>query len=93
MEIDNSLNNYLKQVDFRSRNSINFSGSRGELYARSNVISHICGKRGHLNKEVMSKENGYCGNPYKNPNELPKYVTKKHVVSDPKDLAKVTMTR
>ena len=48
MEIDNSVNKALKQVDFKSQRSVNGSSSGGGSSERSNMIHHKCGKKGYL---------------------------------------------
>ena len=92
--IDQSINKALEQVDFKSRRSVNGSGSGGGSYDRSYMTCHKCGKKGHNKKNCRSKENGSGGNPPgKYPNELPEWVTKNSVVSDTKALATATTTR
>ena len=49
---------------------------------------------GHIQKDCRSKANHSSGNTPKNSiNELPKWVTRKPVVSDTKNLTTATMTR
>ena len=90
MAIYESVNKYLKQVDFKSHCSGNVSGSS----SRSNVVCHNCGMRRHLQKYCRSKGNGSSGNPpKKSTNDLPEWVANKPVVSDSKDLATAAMNR
>ena len=67
MAIEKSLNNGLKQVDLNSRKGVNGGGYGGGSYARLNVISHKCGKKGHLQKYCNFKGNGYGENPSQKP--------------------------
>ena len=72
MGIDQTINKALKQVDFKSLRSGNFSGSGGGSSARSDMACHKCGKKGHIKKGFMSKVDGSGGNPpNKYANELP----------------------
>ena len=72
MAIEQSINEALKQVDFKSRHSVNGSGSGRGLSARSDMTYHKCGKNGHIHKECRSKVNGSNGNlPKNSKNELP----------------------
>ena len=72
MAIEQSINKYLKQVDFKSRRSVNDSGSGKGSSARSYITCHKCGKKGHIKKECRSTGNGSSGNtPKKSKNELP----------------------
>ena len=48
--IEQSTNKYLKQVDFKSRGSVNGSGSEKGSFARSDEKCHKCGKKGHIQK-------------------------------------------
>ena len=93
MDIEQSINKALKQVNFKSRRSGNGSGSRKGSSARSDITYHKCGKKGHIQKDCRSKANGSNGNtPKKSTNELPEWVTRTPVVSDTKDLTTATMT-
>ena len=61
--------------------------------ARSDIICHKCGNKGHIQKDCRSKGNGSSGRtPKKSTNELPKWVTRKPVDSDTKDMITATMT-
>ena len=92
VDIGQSINKALKQVDFKSRHSGNISGSGRGSSARSDITCHKCGKKGHIHKDCRSNRNGYIGNsPKKSTNELPEWVTKKPFVSDTKDLTTYTM--
>ena len=94
MVIEQSINKSLKQVDFKSCRSGNVSVSGRGSSARSDITCHKCGKKVHIHKYCRSKENGSIGNsPKKSTNELPEWVTKKHIVSDTKDMTTSTMTR
>ena len=93
MAIEQSINKALNQVDFKSHRSINNSGSGRGSSARSYIICHKCGKKGHIQKDCRSKVNVSSGNTPKNStNELPEWVTRKPVVSDTKNLTTATMT-
>ena len=82
----------MKQVDFKSDQSGNGSGSGRGSYARSDMTCQNWGKKGHIQKDCRSKENGFGRNPPQNStNELPEWVNKKPVVSDTKDLIRYTM--
>ena len=82
-----------KQVDFKSRRSGNGSGSERGSSARSDKTCHQCGKKGHIKKDCRSKGHGSSVNtPKKSINELPKWVTRKSVDSDTKDLITATTT-
>ena len=92
MDINQLVNRYLKEVDFRSHHSRNGSGSEGESYDKSNVTCNKFGKKGHTNKDFRSNGNGSSGNPpKKSANEPTEWVTNKPVVSDNNDLATSTM--
>ena len=92
--IEQLINKYLKQVDFKSQSSGNDSGSGIGSSARSDKTCHKCGKKGHIQKDFRSKGNGSNGKtPKKSINELPEWVTRKSVDSDTKDLTTATMTR
>ena len=94
MAIEQSVNKALKQVDFKSRRSVNDSGSGRGLSARSDKTCHKCGKKGHIQKDYRSKGNGSSGNtPKKSVNDLPEWVTRNPVDSYTKDLTTSTMTR
>ena len=94
MVIEQSINKYLKQVDFKIRRSGNGSGSGRGSSSRSDITCHTCVKKGHIQKDCKSKVNGSSRNsPKKSTNELPEWVTQNHVVSDTKDLITSTMTR
>ena len=70
-----------------------YSVKRGSS-ARSDIIFHKCGNKGHIQKECRSKRNGSSDiTPKKSINELPKWVTRKPVGSDTEDLITATMTR
>ena len=85
MVIGNSVNKALKKSVLKSLNSGNGGDFGGGLSTRSNMICHKCGKKGHFWKDCRSKGNGSNGNPpQKSTNELPLWVTKKHIVSDTK---------
>ena len=67
-----SINNTLKQVDFKSHRSGNGSGSGRGSSSRSDMNFQKCGKKGHIHKYRRSKVNGSSGNPPKNyTNDLP----------------------
>ena len=94
MSIEQSINKALKQVGYKSRRSVNGSGSGKGSSARSDITCHKCGKKGHIQKDCRSKGNVSSGNSLKkSTNELPEWVTNKPVVSDIKDLKTATMTR
>ena len=94
VEIEQSINKALKQVDFRSRRSGNCSGYGKGSSTRSDITCHKCGKKGHIQKDCKSKVNGSSGNtPKKSMNELPEWVTRKPVDSDNQDLTTATMNR
>ena len=93
MDIEQSINKALKQVDFKSRRSGNDSGSGRGSSARSDKTCHKSGKKGHIQKYCRSKGNGSSGNtPKESINELPEWVTRKPVDPDTKDLTTATMT-
>ena len=70
--IEQSINKALKQVDFKSRNSGNSSGSGRGSSARSDITCHKCGKEGHIKKDCRSTVNSSSENtPKKSTNELP----------------------
>ena len=72
MAIEQSINKTLKHVDFKSRRSVNGSGSEKGSFARSDGKCHKCGKKGHIQKDCKSKGNGSSGNTSKKSiNELP----------------------
>ena len=81
------------QVGFKSQRSKNGSGSGRGSSARSDKTCHKCNKKGHIKKYCRSKEHGSSVNtPKKSINELQKWVTRKPVDSDTKDLITATMT-
>ena len=81
MAIEQSINKGLKQVYFKSPRSENGSGSEKGSSARSDITCHKCGKKGHIHKYCRSKGNRSSGkSSKKSTNELPEWVTKKHVV-------------
>ena len=49
--IEQSINEALKQVDFKSRRSGNGSGSEKGSFAKSDQKCHKCGKKGHIKKD------------------------------------------
>ena len=63
--IEQLVNKYLKQVDFKSRIIVNDSGS-GVSFVKSNVTFHECGKKVRIQKDCKAKGNGYSGKPPKN---------------------------
>ena len=82
MATDQLVNKALKQIDFKIRHNGNGSGSGGESSIKSNLSCHKCGKKGHIKKYCRSKGNGSSGNSPRNyANELPKWFTKKPIVS------------
>ena len=90
-EYSNIVNS--KQVDFKIQRSGNGSGSERGSSDRSDKTCHKCGKQGHTKKYCRSKGHGSSVNsPKKSINELPKWVTRKPVDSDNKDLITSTMT-
>ena len=80
--IEQTINKYLKQVDFKRHRSENGSGSgRGSSY-RSDITCHKCDKKVHIQIDYRSRGNGSSGNsPNNSTNELPEWATKNHVVS------------
>ena len=60
--IEQSINKALKQVDFKSRRSVNGSGSEKGSFDRSDGKCHKCSKKGHIQKDCKSKGNGSSGN-------------------------------
>ena len=94
MAIEKPINKALKQVYFRSRCSVNVSGCGRRSSARSDITCHKWGKKGHIQKNCRSKENGSSGkSPKKSTNELPEWVTKKPVVLDTKYLKTANVVR
>ena len=94
MVIEQLINKALKQVDLKIQRSGNGSGSGRGSYARPYITCHMCGKKGHIQKDCRSKGNGYGWNsPKKSTNELPEWVNRKPVVSDNKYLTTSTITR
>ena len=94
MAIEKSIKKALKQVDFKSRRSVNGSGSRRGSSVRSDITCHKCGKHGHIYKDYRSKGNGSSDNtPKKSTNELPEWDTNKPVVSDTKYPKTATINR
>ena len=90
-EYSNIVNS--KQVDFKRRCSGNDGGSGKGSFTRSDGKCHKCGKKGHIKKDCRSKIHGSSVNtPKKSINELTKWVTRKPVDSDTKDLITTTMT-
>ena len=72
VDIEQSINKALKQVDFKIRCSGNGSGSGKGSSASSDITCNKCGKKGHIWKDCRSKGNGYSGNSSKkSTNELP----------------------
>ena len=92
--IEESVKKALKQVEFKGHHSVNVIGSRGGSNYRSNVTCNMCGNKGHVQKYYRPKVTGSSGNPTnKYKNDLPEWFTKKHAVSDTKDLETSTMNR
>ena len=50
VDIEQSINKTLNYVGFKSLCRGNGSGSGGRSFARSDMTSHKCGKKGHLKK-------------------------------------------
>ena len=70
--IEQSINKALEQVDFKSRCSVNGSGSGRGSSTRSDITCHKCGKKVHIQNDCRSKGNGYSEkSPKKSTNELP----------------------
>ena len=93
MDIDQSVNKALRQVDFKSCRSEYVSGSGGGSYVKSNVTCNKCGKKGHIKKYCRSKGTGYSDNPPKKSKyKLIEWVTNKPGVSDTKYIATSNMT-
>ena len=70
--IKQSINKVLKQVDFKSRHSVNGSGSVKGSSVRSYISCHKCGKKGPIKKDCRSTVNSSIGNTSKkSTNELP----------------------
>ena len=93
MATEQSIKKALIQVDFKSRRSVNNSGSVRGSSARSDITFQKCGKKGHIQKDFRSTVNGSSGNtPKKSTNELPEWMTKNDVVSDTKYLTTSNMT-
>ena len=65
MEIDQSVNKSLEQVELNICCIGNGSIYGGGSSDRSNMTSHNCGKRGHIQKDYRSKRTGSSGKPYK----------------------------
>ena len=81
MAIEQSFNKSLEQVGFKTRFSVNGSGSGGGQYVNSNMTCHYRGKKVHIQRYCRSKLNASGGNPPKNSaNDLPEWVTMKTVV-------------
>ena len=94
MVIGELVNKALEQVGFKIHCSGNGSGSGGGSSDKSNVTSHKCVKKGHIQKYYRSKRTRSSGNPPKQyEHELPEWVTKKPVVSNTRYLATSTTTR
>ena len=61
---------------------------------KSDVTCHNCGKRGHLKRNYKSNRNGSNGELSKtSTRKLPKWVTKKPMISDVQNLTTATMNR
>ena len=58
MAIEQSINEALKQVYFKSRRSGNVVVFERGSFARSDITCHKCGKRGYIYKDCRSKGNG-----------------------------------
>ena len=79
--IDNSVNNYLRLVKFRIRNSGDFSGSGVYSSTSSNSICHKYVKNCHIQRYFNSKGHGYSNNqPNKSTNKLREWITNNPVV-------------
>ena len=59
--IEQSINKTLKQVYLKIRCSLNGSGSGRGSSVRPNITCHKCGKKGHIQENCRSKENGSSG--------------------------------
>ena len=72
MAIEQSVNKALNKIDFKSRQSLNCSGSGGGSSVRSNATCHNFVKKGHIHKDCSSKITGSSGKPLKkSANDIP----------------------
>ena len=68
--------------------------SRVGSYTKSVVTCHKCGKKGNLKIDCKSNRNGSSGELFKKSTiKLPKWVTKKSVVSDVENMTTATVKR
>ena len=94
MAIESPVNNTVEKVycEIRHKEKDNKSGVGSST--KSDVTCHNCGKRGNFKRNFKSNRNGSNAELSKtSTRKLPKWVTKRPVISDIKNLTTATMNR
>ena len=94
MAIEYPVNNTVKKVYFKSRHKGKDNKSGIGSSTKLDVTCHNCGKKGHLKRSCKSNRNGSNGElSNTSTTKLPKWVTKKPMVSDVENMKTATMNR
>ena len=92
--IESPVNKTVEKVYCKIRHKGKDNKSGVGSSTKSDITFHNCGKRGHLKMNLKSNINGSNGDLYKtSTRNLPKWVTKKTMISDVQNLTTATMNR
>ena len=94
MENESLFNKTVEKVCCKIRHKGNKNKYRVGSSTKSDVTCHNCGKKVHLKRNCKSDRNGYNGELSKtSKRKLPKWVTKKPMISDVENLTTATLNR
>ena len=94
MAIESPVNKTVEKVYCKIRHKGKDNKSGVGSSTKSDVTCHNCGKKGHLKRNCKSNRNGSNGELSKtSTRKLPKWVTKKPMISDVQNLTTATMNR
>ena len=94
MAIESPVNKTVEKVYCKIRHKGKYNKSGVGSSTKSNVNRHNCGKEGHLKRKFKTNRNGSNGKFSKTSSrKLPKWVTKKSMISDVQNLTIATMNR
>ena len=92
--IEAPVNKIVDKVYFKSRHNRKYNNSGVGLYTKSVATCHKCVKKGHMKSNCKSNINGsYGGLSKRSTRKLPKWVTKKSMISDLEYMTTATMNQ